>query len=246
MSSIKTLKSNLKAYWQLPYHNNPALADKLLQVQKWQRKRIFKTHSQLFALPQNQDMANYFVNDLYGGANFYIMAKQLETILPKAKLFETFIPKKALETGTLGIYAAIEAIELDLQLAKWLQDNNLSVEHDNMLKSYQAVNAKNARKQQIATMKQMCYRTDKYINAFVLQKAFSLAKNTAYKQGLQPLYDFVDTGFVAMRQLTSIADFIEPFANKELAIIEQVHNTNHNNKVDPFNLNFNKDFTQAL
>lgn len=235
MSSIKALQNNLKRYWQLPYHNNTNLADKLSQVQKWQRNRIFKTHAKLFAMPQNKDMANYFVNDLYGGADFHIMAKQLETILPKAKLFEKLIPKNALETGTLGIYAAVEAIELDLQLAEWLQTNHLNVNHDNMLKAYQTVNAKSARKQQIETMKHMCYRTDKYINAFVLQKAFSLSKNAAYKQGLQPLYDFVDTGFVAMRQLSSIADFIEPFAEKELAIIEHVHSKNHHGKVDPFN-----------
>mgnify|MGYP000402672121 CR=1 FL=1 len=75
----------------------------------------------------------------------------------------------------------------------------------------------------IEDLKTMCYRTDKYLKSFILQKAFSLAKGPAYKYKYQPLYDFIADGFVAMKPIKSIGKFIEPFCVKELQIIDNVH-----------------------
>ena len=74
-------------------------------------------------------------------------------------------------------------------------------------------------------LKEVCYRTDKHLNSFMLKKAFGLAKTTAYRHGYQPLYDFIDTGFKAMKPLKSVSDFIEPFCKRELLIVDEVHNS---------------------
>lgn len=242
-SPLTQLQQSLNHYWQLPFHSDINLEQKLQQVQDWQRNRINQTHSELFSLPQNKAMADYFVNDLYAGQDFQTIAQQLELIIAKAKPIEKLIPHKALETGTLGIKAAIEAIELDLHIAQWLLNHQLDVTPDTMYTAYRAVNAKSARQHQIASMQQVCYQTDKYINSFILQKSFKLAKSIAYKQGLQPLYDFIAHGFEAMKQLDTVASFIEPVAKRELAIIEQVHNPtnplnplNNDGKITPFSL----------
>lgn len=234
MSALSELQRHLTDYWALAYHEDAQLNDKLNEVQTWQRARIRQTHSTLFEKPQNQMMANYFLNQLYGGESFKKLAEQLSRILPKAKKLERLAKESALETGTMAIQAAILAIELDMHLAQWLIDKDLSVNEENMLASYRAVDESAERRIQINTLKEVCYRTDKYLNSFMLRKAFSLAKGTAYRHNYQPLYDFIDAGFIAMKPLDSVSDFIDSFCARELMIIDQVHDADNDSKKNMF------------
>ena len=236
MTALADLQQHLTRFWALPHHENDVLRAKLNEVQTWQQVRIRHTHRALFEQPKNQLMADYFLTKLYGGDEFEILAKQLARILPKAKKLEHLAKESALEAGSMGIQAAIFAIELDLHLAEWLLAKSLPVNEDNMLVAYRAVNEEGERRLQIANLKDVCYRTDKHLNSFMLKKAFSLAKNTAYRHGYQPLYDFIDTGFKAMKPLSSVSDFIEPFCERELSIIDQVHDTHNGGKPVAFNV----------
>ncbi|MGM8898469.1 MULTISPECIES: FFLEELY motif protein [unclassified Psychrobacter] len=234
MSALSDLQQHLTRYWALPYHDDEALDAKLKDVQAWQRARIQRTHSELFGQPKNKPMANYFLTQLYGGDEFKLLAKQLERILPKAKKLEKLAKESVLQTGTMAVQAAILAIELDMHLAQWLIEQDLAVNEENMLAAYRAVDEADERRLQINNLKEVCYRTDKYLNSFMLRKAFSFAKSTAYSRGYQPLYDFIDAGFTAMKPLKSVSDFIEPFCKRELQIIDQVHQADSNNNVEVF------------
>ncbi len=234
MAALTELQRHLTHYWALPYHEDQPLNDKLNEVQTWQRARIQNTHRELFEQPKNTPMADYFLTQLYGGDDFKLLAKQLERILPKAKKLERLAKESALETGSMAIQAAILAIELDMHLAQWLIDNELPVNENNMIAAYRAVDEADERRTQINNLKEVCYRTDKYLNSFVLRKAFGLAKSTAYRHGYQPLYDFIDAGFSAMKPLKSVGGFIDPFCQRELEIIDQVHATDSNGKLDAF------------
>lgn len=105
-----------------------------------------------------------------------------------------------------------------------------------MLAAYRAVDEAEARRTQINNLKEVCYRTDKYLNSFILRKVFSLTKGTAYRHNFQPLYDFIDAGFTAMKPLKSVGDFIEPFCKRELMIIDQVHNMDNNDNKSAFDV----------
>lgn len=234
MSALSNLQQHLAHFWQLPHHDNKALENKLIEVQSWQRARIEKTHDELFGKPKNQLMANYFLTQLYGGDEFKKLAEQLQRIVPKAKKVERFAPATALETGTMAIYASVLAIELDLHLAEWLIANNLTVNEENMLSAYRAVNEGEERRAQLSNVKEVCYRSDKYINSFMLRKAFAMTKRTAYRHNYQPLYDFIDTGLNAMRPLDNVKGFIDPFCAGEMQIIDQVHATDDSDSASVF------------
>lgn len=223
MSALSDLSVELKQFWELPHHNDPKLATKLAEVQSWQKDRIRNTHAELFSQPKNKPMADYFLTHLYGGDSLNQIVSQLEKIVPKAQKVEKLAPSNALETGTLGVETAITSTKLDLKLAQWLVNNDLEVNEANMKKAYLAVNDEAARRQQIEDLKQVCYRSDKYLNSFIVQKSFKLVKKQAYKRNLQPLYDFIDAGFSAMKPLKSVGNFIDPFCERELAIIDEVH-----------------------
>ena len=234
MSALSELQHHLTRYWALPYHQDAALEAKLVEVQAWQRERLQRTHSDSFEQSKNKPMADYFLTQLYGGGDFKLLAKQLERILPKAKKLERLAKETVLETGSLAIQAAVLAIELDMHLAQWLVAQNLPTNEENMLSAYQAVDEANERRTQINNLKDVCYRSDKYLNSFMLKKVFALAKNTAYSHNLQPMYDFIDAGFKAMKPLDSVGGFIEPFCKRELMVIDQVHADANKGKVTAF------------
>merc|ERR1712194_339217 len=100
----------------MPHHQDDELNAKLKEVQSWQQARLQQTHRELFEQPKNQLMADYFLTQLYGGEEFKLLAEQLARILPKAKKLERLAKESALEAGSMGIQAAIFAIELDLHL----------------------------------------------------------------------------------------------------------------------------------
>ena len=234
MSALANLQQHLNRFWALPHHNDAALNTKLKEVQSWQQARIKRTHSALFEQPKNKPMADYFLTQLYGGDEFKILAEQLGRILPKAKKLERLAKESALEAGSMGIQASILAIELDLHLAQWLLAQDLPVNEENMLTAYRAVDEADERRIQINNLKDVCYRTDKHLNSFILKKAFAIAKGAAYRHGYQPLYDFIDAGFKAMKPLSSVSSFIEPFCERELEIIDEVHATDNGGKPATF------------
>ncbi len=223
MSALLELQNHLNRYWALPIHEDKTLESKLYEVQAWQRERIKRSHQTLFEQPKNQPMAEYFLTQLYNGEEFKKLAEQITRILPKAKKLERLAKEAAIETGSMAIQATILAIELDMHLAQWLIANGLEVNEDNMMSAYRTVDESSARRLQINNLKNVCYGTDKHLNSFMLRKAFGLAKGTAYRHGYQPLYDFINSGFSAMKPLKSVSSFIEPFCERELLIVDQVH-----------------------
>lgn len=234
MSALSELQQHLTRYWALPYHQDDALNDTLTAVQAWQRARIQHTHQELFEQPKNKPMASYFLTQLYGGDEFKLLAQQLERILPKAKKLERLAKESALETASMAIQAAILAIELDLHLAQWLVAHELSVSEKNIVTAYRAVNESDQRRMQIKHLKEVCHRTDKYLNSFMLRKAFAFSKNAAYRHNYQPLYDFIDAGFNAMKPLDSVSTFIDPFCRREMQIIDHIYTTDNDGKVTMF------------
>ncbi len=234
MSALANLQQHLDRFWALPHHEDAALNKKLNEVQSWQQARIKRTHSTLFEQPKNQLMADYFLTQLYGGDEFKVLAEQLGRILPKAKKLERLAKESSLEAGSMGIQASILAIELDLHLAQWLLEQELAVNEVNMLLAYRTVDEANERRVQINNLKDVCYRTDKDLNSFMLKKAFAMAKGTAYRYNFQPLYDFIDSGFKAMKPLKSVSSFIEPFCARELEVIDEVHAMDNDGKPAAF------------
>ncbi len=228
MTAFSELQQHLTRYWSLPYHDDETLNQALIEVQRWQRLRIQRTHKELFSQPNNRLMADYFLNQLYGGEKFKLLAVQLARVLPKAQRLERLVKESVLETASMSIQAAILAIEMDMHLAQWLVTHELPINEKNVMVAYTIIDESSERREQLVNLKEVCYRTDKYFNSFLLQKAFALAKSTAYSLNYQPLYDFVEAGFAAMKPLESVSGFIDPFCARELAIIEQIHhNDNH-------------------
>ena len=71
-------------------------------------------------------------------------------------------------------------------------------------------------------------------NMLLAYRTVDEANGTAYRYNFQPLYDFIDSGFKAMKPLKSVSSFIEPFCARELEVIDEVHAMDNDGKPAAF------------
>ena len=84
MSKLARLDELLEQYYQLKYHTQPEILSRLQDVQAWQKARMQRTHQQHFSEKNNQLMAEYFLNRLYGGPDFDALAEQIARLMKYA------------------------------------------------------------------------------------------------------------------------------------------------------------------
>lgn len=235
MSKLAELDQLLEQYKQLDYHSDPILKQRLNEAQAWLKNRIQDTHHLLFNEPKHQLMAQYFINRLYGGAEFDDLALQIERLLKYAHKAEKIIPENAIKTGLKSVGLAVLAMQLDEQVAKQLLKDypvDQPIDDEMMRLTLIKVDQAEARQQQLNMLDDLGASLDKYMRSFIMHTAFKMCKGTASKYKFELMYDFIGEGFLAMKPMKSAANFIARFTEKERLIIENVHSL----KAHPFKL----------
>lgn len=226
MSKLAALDDLLALYYQLNYHQNPAIFQRLQDVQSWQKQRMQRTHAKTFAEKQNILMSEYFLNRLYGGPDFDALAGQIARLMKYVHKAEKLIPENAIKTGTSGVALAILAVRLDEQVAmRLLQDYhpNEALTDEMMRLTYLKLDQGQQRLEQLDLLDQLGKSLDKYMRSFVVYTAFKMCKGTANKYHFQIMYEFMQDGFLAMKPLKSAEKFVQDFTAVERQIIHKVH-----------------------
>lgn len=226
MSKFAPLENQLTHYKQLQFHIDPAVAKRLADVQRWQKERMQYTHAEFFAQHEHHLMSRYFLNRLYGGPDFEVLAGQIARVIKYAHKVEKIMPASAIQTGNSGVELAVLAVELDEQVAiDVLQQYgpDLPITDEMMRLSYLKLDQATARYHQLDLLDQLGHNLDKYMRSFIVQSAFKMAKGLAYRHQFEPMYEFMQEGFEAMKPLNSAADFVKVFSDEERRIIARVH-----------------------
>ena len=235
MSKLAALDQLLEQYNALSYHQDPTLKQRLHEAQAWLKQRIQATHQVLFNSPENQLMAKYFINRLYGGHEFDDLAKQIERLLKYAHKAEKILPENAIKTGMKSVGLAVLAMQLDEQVAAQLLHDypaTQQIDDEMMRLTLIKLDQEHARYQQLALLDELGTALDKYMRSFIMHTAFKMCKGTASKYHFELMYDFIGEGFIAMKPMKSATLFIQSFTTYERQIIENVHM----GKLDPFSI----------
>ena len=226
MSKLAAFDQLLLEYQSLACHQNPVLKQRLHDVQAWMKVRIAATHHDFFTQPDHVLMAQYFLNRLYGGPDFDAMAQQIERLLKYAHKAESLLPTNAIKTGTKSVSLAVFATELDEQVAvQLLQDYpaETPITDEIMRVTLIKLDQGEARYEQLKLLDELGEILDKYMRSTMMYAAFKMCKGIAKKYQFEPMYDFIEEGFAAMKSLKSAAAFIHTFTEKEREIIDKVH-----------------------
>lgn len=226
MSKLAIFDDLLQQYHQFKYHQDPLVAKRLHDVQNWLKQRIEQTHHVFFNQPENRLMAQYFMNRLYGGADFDQLAHQIERLLKYAHKVEKIIPANAIQTGTKSVSLAVFATKLDEEIAILLLNDypaDAPIDHEMMRQILIKANQKQQRLIQLQQLNELGLALDKYMRSKMMYAAFKMCKGTAYKHLFDLMYDFIQEGFAAMKPLKSAEKFIQTFTAVERNIVEKVH-----------------------
>ncbi len=226
MSKLAVLDGLLERYYQLNYHKQPALQQRLQDVQLWQKERMQRTHAKQFAEKQHLLMAEYFLNRLYGGPDFDALAEQIARLTRYAHKADKLIPDNAIKTGTHAVELAILAVQLDEQVAQQLLADYHPAEtltDEIMQVTYLKLDQGEQRLKQLAMLDQLGTYLDKYMRSFLVQAAFKMCKGAAQKYRFEVMYEFMQEGFLAIKPLKSAEKFVREFTAAEREIIHRVH-----------------------
>ena len=235
MSKLAALDQLLEQYNALSYHQDSTLKQRLHEAQAWLKQRIQATHQVLFNSPENQLMAKYFINRLYGGHEFDDLAKQIERLLKYAHKAEKILPENAIKTGMKSVGLAVLAMQLDEQVAAQLLHDypaTQKIDDEMMRLTLIKLDQEHARYQQLALLDELGTALDKYMRSFIMHTAFKMCKGTASKYHFELMYDFIGEGFIAMKPMKSATLFIQSFTTHERQIVKNVHT----GKLNPFSL----------
>ncbi|XID74574.1 hypothetical protein ACF3NA_08595 [Alkanindiges sp. WGS2144] len=226
MAKFDALQQQLVNFYNLEFHQNPTLAKRLNDVQTWQKERMKKTHREFFAVPEHHLMTQYFLNRLYGGPDFDVLAQQISRLIDHAGIVEKIIPDSAIRTGFAGVELAVLAVKLDQDLAIDLLNTyapDMLLTDEIMRQAYLKLDQQAARLHQMDLLEELGIGLDKYVRSRLVKTAFKMSKGLAYKYKVAPIYDFIEEGFAAMQPLESAETFVKVFTTGERQIIARVH-----------------------
>ncbi|WP_130803615.1 FFLEELY motif protein [Acinetobacter ihumii] len=233
MSKLAPFDDLLQQYNAFEYHHDATLKQRLHDAQDWLKQRIKHTHQDYFNQPENQLMAQYFLNRLYGGPDFDSLALQIERLLKYAHKAENLIPDNAIKTGTKSVGLAILSMQLDQQIAiQLLKDYpaEAPITDEMMRQTLIKLDQKEQRLTQLQALDDLGEALDKYMRSLMMYAAFKMCKSAAHKYNFDLMYEFIQEGFMAMKPLKSAEQFIRTFSAVERDIIEKVHSDHP----DPF------------
>lgn len=226
MSKFEFLQQQLDQYDALEHHQNAILATRLADVQAWQKNRMQNSHADFFAIPAHQLMTQYFMDRLYGAADFSELAFHIRRLVKNAKVVEKIIPANALKTGDAGVELARLSIDLDEQVAKLLLEKYAAdqvLNDEIMRQAYLELDQANDRLHQMELLEILGEKLDLYVRSRMVKTAFKMSKGLAHRYKVDPIYNFIDEGFKAMEPLDSAKSFVAVFTTKEREIIHAVH-----------------------
>lgn len=189
---------------------DPLFAERVAAVKAFQHRRFAQSYADLLGDSRYARAATFFLEDLYGPADFSERDTQFVRIVPAlVRMFPREI------VGTVADLAALHALSerLDSATARALAAS--AVDARRYAEAWRAVGEPEAREQQIALMLAVGTALDKYTRNPLLRNSLRLMRSPAKAAGLGALQHFLETGFDTFRAMRGAEEFLRTIAQRE-------------------------------
>jgi hypothetical protein len=190
---------------------DPRLARQQRRLQKWQSKRLMRSHADLHASPRYRLAVEFFFNELYGGGD----AKRRDTDLMRVQTaMERLLPREGLEALCLAIELETLSQELDAAVARALPDAPITVPR--YAEAYRAAGREADRRRQIELTSEVGTYLDGVVRKPMVRALVRLARAPAHAAGFGQLQEFLERGFRAFETMHGAREFVETIREREL------------------------------
>ena len=192
---------------------DPALGERVALVKRYQHARFEKTYADLLADSRYHAAARFFLDELYGPADFSERDDQFGRIVPPLiRLFSVEIVK------TVQALASLHALSESLDTAMGIALAEPRLDAGLYRRAWQAVGRRDDRELQVALMLQIGGALDHYTRSVLVRQSLRIMRAPARAAGLTPLQGFLERGFEAFRTLRGASPFLDTVAGRERAL----------------------------
>ena len=185
------------------------LGQAVAAIKDYQHRRFAHTYADLMVQPRYASATQFFLNDLYGPADYSERDRQFIRIVPAmVRLFPSEIVQTVRHLGAL--HALSE--QLDTAMARALVDSPLS--HAAYAQSWRTTSMAD-REQQITWMLRVGSDLDRYTRKPLLRQSLRLMRGPAQAAGLADLQRFLETGFDTFREMRGSSEFLAIIGQRE-------------------------------
>jgi hypothetical protein len=186
------------------------LSARVIAIKQWQHARFEATYADMLHEPRYARAARFFLDDLYGAADFTARDAQFARIVPAlVKLFPHEI------VGTVRHLAQLHALSerMDTLMARAVGPRGL--DSNVYAEAWRSVGRVEERERQIALMLAVGQALDGYVRRPLLRHSLRLMRKPAEAAGLGALQHFLETGFETFREMRGAEAFLSTIAAHE-------------------------------
>lgn len=198
-----------------------AFRDQVHQVQQWQIARVTQTHKAILNDPVVAKAAHFLLIEAYQGQDLSQISNQIEKMVP---YLVAWLPEQLMETIEQLLQLNLLTARLDEALAHEI----FEIQSHNQLteaiytQAFLAVGGGQWRSQQLDMMSELSYLLEHHVKNAMLLRIFKWAKGPAYAANFKVLYDFLQSGLTAFKEVTSPSELINTVLAVEYAINHQM------------------------
>lgn len=204
-----------------------ALDTHVAAIKAYQHRRFSLTYADMLAHPRYGDAARFFLDDLYGPADFSLRDEQFARVVPAlVRLFPRDIVNTVVSLGQL--HALSECLDTLMARALMQRPGSLALPLAEAGVCYghcwRDVPGPERREQQISLMLAVGEALDGYTRNLLLRQSLRLMRAPAQAAGLSALQAFLERGFDTFRAMKGAGDFLRTIAERERALASALFN----------------------
>ena len=196
---------------------DPALADSVREIKRFQHSRFEQSYADLLAQPRYAKSARFFLEELYGPADFTARDDQFARVVPAlVRLFPHEI------VGTVANLAELHALSEIMDTAMGFAIAAPSIDAGQYAQAWRQVGRATDRERQIALMLSVGSDLERYTGRALLRHSLRVMRGPAHAAGLGALQRFLETGFDTFREMHGADVFLRTIGERERALAAQL------------------------
>lgn len=207
--------------------HQPSAADglhpQMAMLREWQANRLAHTYADLLADPGYRPACEFFLSDIYAPRDFSQRDHDLERI---HKFLSRVLPAATIQLLTATVELNSMTNTLDNRLLQVLVDQlgvTDAVTAELYAEAYRACDNQAERVRQIDLTQSVLRQVSEGARYLIVGVAMKMVKVPAQRAGWVEIYDFLERGYGAFRQMKDAKHFVATIAQREMGLLDLMY-----------------------
>lgn len=199
------------------FADSAASRARLVKLQKWQSKRLLRTHADLYGSDRYRAAVEFFFSELYNGGDPRARDRDLSRV---QHAMERLLPREALHALMLAIELEILSQELDADVVRGLPPGRITVV--SYAEAYRRAGRRADRERQIELLGAIGGYLDRVVRKPIIRTLVKFARGPAHAAGFGTMQEFLERGLDAFETMHGAGEFLTALREREQRALERL------------------------